>query len=479
MPPAVLEIKLGRPLQMPAKRLEKLLEQARRDCCRARNAAIMHWYHWRVTHPEWTPGAPYDAPSPKRKLSPRVDRRKESAQYRRLVEEHATETNPKKRDRLAKKLAKYDEPMKPPTDSPVGPRLFLSRELYAAGCAAAIKLAANLASSCVQDVLSRLKSNTPYDHDGSARFVWQAILDHEVSVPTWRGGKIPMPSKETCIGYDGLVLPGKRPGAADVARAAESGAAIRFALLSMASGYATRSPIVRLEVGDLSLGRKRIFRKICTGEYKLSDSSLYEKKGKWFAQLCYEAPTEAAGLPEDRVLTIGPAQPDDRRPFVATWLDDEGHARRWYLGEGKPLVAEFRRVKARRRAIQYRYRDGMGSGHGRQRWARAIKPMSRAVVDMQSRFLKLLSSDVVKLAIREGCGTIHYREPTLPVRTKEWFATQDVPMDWTTLESKIAWKAKQKGLRYEKTRIGMNEYRVWCEEKEWKPEDESESAAAG
>jgi len=112
----------------------------------------------------------------------------------------------------------------------------------------------------------------------------------------------------------------------------------------------------------------------------------------------------------------------------------------------------------------------MGSGHGRQRWARAIKPMSRAVVDMQSRFLKLLSSDVVKLAIREGCGTIHYREPTLPVRTKEWFATQDMPLDWTKLESKIASKAKQKGLRYEKTRIGM---------KEWKPDDESKSAAAG
>src|SRR3990167_4881530 len=125
MPTGILEVKLGRPYQMPEHRLRLLLSQARRDCCRARNAAITHWLLWRRSHPDWEPGGEYEAP-------------------------------PRKIKRAAKPDAK------PAMDPPFAPREILSRELYHVSTAAAPALNTNLASSCVQEVIARLRANTPY-----------------------------------------------------------------------------------------------------------------------------------------------------------------------------------------------------------------------------------------------------------------------------------------------------------------------------
>jgi len=417
----ILEVKLGRPIQMPTKRFHQLLRQARRDCCKARNAAMLHWYVWRREHADWEPGKPYEAPKAK------IMRTRKPA----------------------------GEGKKPPKDSPIAPRLFLSRELYHAATAAARNLSASLASSCVQEVIARLKANTPYDHDGEARWVWQAILASEVNLPTWRGGRIPMPKRCSSLGYDGAV---SQPSA-DVARACKSGCVLKFQLLSRLSGYRTLSPIVRLDAADLTRGNRRLLRRLASGEVRLADSQIVEKKGKWFAQFCYEVAANAIGLPTDQVLTLLPAEPDDKWPFALAWTKEDGNGRVWKIGNGRPLVAEYRRVVARRRAIRYRYQDGTGSGHGRQRWYKAIRPMAHAVRDMQNRFEKQTIADIIKLAIRERCGTVLYREPTMPVRNYSWFAAKDVPFDWTSFEARLRFKTETRGLAYEKARIGMKEWR--------------------
>jgi len=402
---AILEIKLGRPYQMPARRMEKLLEQARRDCCKARNAAITHWLLWRRQHPDWEPGGEYDPP-------PRKIRRTEK---------------PPKPD------------AKPPKDPPYGPREFLSRELYAVASGAARTLNTSLASSCVQDVVSRLKSKTPYNHDGNARWVWRAILDSEVSLPTWRGGKIPAPRSVVTLHYS------------------EDECWVRFPLLSKRAGYRTLSPQVRLHVSDLTAGNRRLLRKIVSGEIRLADSQLYEKKGRWYFQACYELPTPEE-LQSERVLTLEIGKPDSDYPFRLRWTDSDGKDRDWTAGKAKPLIAEYRRIQARRRAIRWRYRDGAGSGHGRQRWAKAIKPMERAVRDLCSRWQKQFVADVIKHAIKEGCGAILYREPTMPLREKTLFASQDVPFDWTSFLGRLRFKAEAKGVRFNVTRMGMKEW---------------------
>ena len=194
MPTGILSMKLGAALGMTTRRLLLLLEQARRDNCKARNASIQHWLLWRRQHPDWQPGDPYEAPAAKikRAAKPRPDGKAK--------------------------------------DPPLGPRLFLSRELYAVATAAAPNLAGILASCCVREVIQLLKANTPYDHDGDARWVWQAILGHEVSLPKWRKGRIPLPARSLRLTYD------------------DHQCTLRFPLLSKASGYSTLSPTVRLDV---------------------------------------------------------------------------------------------------------------------------------------------------------------------------------------------------------------------------------------
>ena len=410
MPPGILSVKLGRPRGMPRKRLEALLEQTRRDCCRARNAAVTHWLLWRRQNPTWEPGGDYTPPA--RKIR-----------------------------RSAKRKREQNERAKERKDPAYAPREFLSRELYGVAIEAVPTLNTSVASSCKEEVIVRLKAKTPYNHDGDAEWVWQAILDAEVSLPTWRGGRIPCPRSVMRLEYT------------------DDHCTLRFPLLSKKSGYRILSPTVNLDVADLTRGKRRILRKLATGEMRLADSQIVEAKGKWYAQLCYQVPVNAVDLPKDRVLILRPALPDDPRPFTCEWMDEEGHQRHWDMGNGKPLVAEHRRVIARRRAIRHRYSDGCGSGHGRQRWAKSIKPMSRYVVDMCSRFQKQTVADIIKLAIRERCGTILYREPTMPVREHCWFAKHDVPMDWVAFEARLAFKCEISGLDYDKQRIGMAEWR--------------------
>lgn len=407
MPVGILEVKLGRPYQMPERRLRELLEQARRDCCVARNAAMTHWFVWRRTHPDWQPGGEYVAPARKIKRAP----------------------NP-------------ETPIaKPPKDPPYAPREFVSREMYGVATAAAPRLNTNLVSSCVQEVNARLRANTPYNHDGDARWVWQAILDSEVSLPTWRGGRIPMPRSGFKLHYT------------------DDECSIRFPLLSKAAGCKILSPLVRLLASDLKAGHRRILRRLATGDLRVADSQITERKGTWYVQLVYDVPVRAVNLPVDRTLMVMPSLPDARRPLVAVWLTEDKQERHWGLGNGVPLVAEYRRVQARRRALRDRYSDGCGSGHGRTRWYRTIAPLSRYVVDMSSRFAKQTVADIVALAIRERCGSVLYREPTMPVRNCCWFAAQDVPMDWTAFEARLAHKCQVCGIEYDKQRIGMSEWR--------------------
>ncbi len=425
---SILELKLGSPIQMPRRRLAADLLESRRLCCVARNTAVMKWYSWRKAHADWKPGDVY-AGSPRR---------------------------------IARKVKPQDAAKGPPKDPLYGPREFMSRALYQAAADAVPALSASVVSSCVQDVGVRLRANVPYDHDGKARWQWQAMLTAEVSVPTWRKGRIPLPRRCIALGYDGATWAGDGVGPRikmELARAAESGAVVLFPLFGKASGRKFSSLIVRLDVKDLSVGRKRVLRQLTSGESRIADSQIVETNGKWFLQLCYELPQASQGCREDRILTIGPAQAADAWPFFSQWVEEDGARKTWFLGKAKPYVAELRRVQARRRAIRDRYTEGTGKGHGRQRWYRSIKPLARFVPNLQSRFVKQLCADIVQLALREKCGTVMYREPTMPVRMNCWFAKQDVPFDWTSLAARMAFSCKKAGLVFDLERIGMAEWR--------------------
>lgn len=418
----ILPVKFGRPRGMTSRRLRLLLEQSRTNCCKARNAIVTHWFLWWRANPTWTPGGKYDAP--KRKI-----KRKKSPSA------------------------------KAPKDPPYAPREFISRELYDAARQAAPTLNTSVVSSCVQDVIDKLRSKKPYTLSGDMAFFWQAVLSSAVSLPTWQGGRIPLPRSVSKLTYD------------------DHECTLRVPLLSKASGYRVLSPVVELAAGDLKAGNRRILRRLASGDLRLADSQIVEIKGKWYAQLCYDVPVNAVDLSLDRVLVVSPGLPEARRPFACSWtvVGDDGkeHVARWELGDGIPYFKEYERVQARRFAIKKRYSDGCGSGHGRKRWFKAMKPMSRVVIDMEARFTKQLVADIVKLAIREQCGTVLFREPSMPVRDMCWFAEHDVPFNWSqfaTLQrdrktgklkptGRLAFSCEKAGLNLEIKRIRMAEWR--------------------
>jgi hypothetical protein len=199
-------------------------------------------------------------------------------------------------------------------------------------------------------------------------------------------------------------------------------------------------------------------RELADGKRRLADSAICQKDGKWYARLCYEIPTDGTGLPIDHVITLWPGGPDDKRPFRLTWKDAEGREGQWDLGDGLPLVAEYRRLIARRRAIKYRSRDGCGRGHGKGRFYNTIRPITRATRDMFERFRKQTIARLVQRAITAECGSLLYREPTKPVRAKTWFAAKDVPFPWCEFERQLAFKTEQKGLEYRVERLRMAEW---------------------
>lgn len=322
--------------------------------------------------------------------------------------------------------------------------LALAKETYKDARSGGRNLAAGPASVCAQEVIDWLTSNVPYNHEGDARWRWQAVLDYEINRPTWRSLEIPV-------------------RAGDVRKRfvwTDDRCTLAFPLFSTDSGRANRSPTVRLEVGKFSRGTRRLLREIADGKRKLRDSSIQERDGKWYFVMAYDVPTVVHAWDDSVTLTLLPSPPDATRPFVCILPD----GRKWWLGDGLPLEREYQRVVARRKAIQYRYRNGQGAGHGRERFYQATRPDSRAWTDMQRLFSWNLIADLVRLCERHGAGSLLYREPTMPVRQHCWFSQRGMPFDWSGLNGKLTHASKKHGFGLAVSRIGMKEYRADEEE---------------
>lgn len=364
---SIIELKLGACLNMPTKRLHKLLSQVAQDCNRARNGMLRAWVRWREDNPDWKP------------------------QQRRI----------------------RNGSLKTTTDGkPVMEDLVMSQEfenqMYYVGRELAPKVSSNIVSHCRSEVVSDLKDRMPYTHDGPSRFVWQALLNHERSQPSYSKPVVPMPKANTTLTYD------------------DSQATIRIPLLSKDAGYGITSPLLRFDVRQQSEGRRELIRSIVSGRIKMADSKLVHKRGEWYFQLCFAVEPKGHGLDETRIATLLPCGPLGRRPFM--FILPDGH--RWYMGDGIPLLAEYERLVKRRKAIRYRSRDGVGRGHGKQGFYRAL-PDARSFRDMQDRFVKNLVADILRSCLKNNIGMLRPLDPSKPLRANDWLASKGIPFDWT------------------------------------------------
>lgn len=201
---------------------------------------------------------------------------------------------------------------------------------------------------------------------------------------------------------------------------------------------------------------KKLIRRVIAGELKHSDASLRCKEGVWtLFWPVQQEPRVVLSAEAQAVLAPQIAEPDSRqsdRPFQMT-LASGGH---WYVGDGRYLLAQTDRLIGLRKMVGYRYRNGSAKGHGRQKADAAVIKRNRQLRNVRDEFRRRAVCDVVRQCERHGCGTLVYREPTGPAKTKCWFERNRLEFDWTRFLTDLKNSCARRGIKVvvEKLKIG-------------------------
>ena len=402
----VLKLSLGRCRTAHTKRMLQDLDAMALDCLRARNASVRAWMRWSWDNPDYLPDPIFkkDGTILTRKGRPMV------------------------------KNFPLPEKMEIPGHGEKSGTMLL---YYAAGFAAP-QVAAKIISSCASEVYDGLKTQTPYNHTGEAHYRWQAIRAYEVSPDSYHALEIPVPNQDAKLSWD------------------DHGCVLSFPLFSKKAGRKNLSYAVNLEARQLesregrqvgrplSPGQKDILRRVTAGEWKMADSTLLKKNGRWFFHLTYTQPQLQLGLPKDRVAVLETLRADAGIPFAVSCGNDL-----WKLGHVAAFKAESQRVEHRRTVLKDRYKDSAASGvkgHGRGRFYARMKPRTRKFANHVNEFMNKIVAELVKFCVTKHCGTLHYREPSLNLRGMGWFAKNDLPMDWTGFLNRVRAKMHLHGI---------------------------------
>lgn len=406
---AVLRLRLGACLTAPTKRMIADLHAVTARCNVARNAMARAWQRWREDNPDWKPGVGVS--------------KKTGREY-------------VKNEPMPKKIGDGDDGISGST------------YLYRRARLVVPEVSSTVISMCAQEVYSRLAANMPWNHGGQAKYRWQAIEGNEVNLETYRGLAIPIHNRDAAFCYCGDASRDiKDPRIAEMGK---SSAVLRFGLFSQLSGREHTDYICRVEVRQLSQGNRRLLQHIARRKWKLCDSKLVWDDG-WYFNLTYDQPLRDYGLNKKNVATLTLCGAEESQPLRVGC----GHARPWDLGHARTMEAENNRLDQRRKALRHEHGT---NGHGRGRVERYIKPITRGLRFLMKRFQENLVREVLKYCLRNDCGSIHYREPTMPLREKSWFAKRKLPFDWTGFLARLGHKCKLHGIELQTERMGTGEH---------------------
>lgn len=395
--PQVINLKLGACLTAPTKRNRTDLAEVATELNLARNAAVRHFVRWREDHPDW------------------------QGKGKRLIENE--------------------------------------NEMYHAARAAAPNVNSKIVSSACQDVRKYLTGNVPYDHTGSARWRWQAILRFEINACSFRSQCIPAPCQDSVFCYGGDVTRELSRNVHErIAGCGSDSAVVRFPLYSREAGRSVVDAVCRVEVRQLSRGNRKLLKRIARGEVRMCDSKVVlSRRGDWEFQLVYAAEGAVQVCDPLRIATLVPGMDS---PFALMLPGGEKP-----IGRGWILENERKQVVGRRRAMQHRSRHGAGSGHGKAHFFGKVRPLSRRWNDFADTWAKEVAAHVIDRCIADDCGTLLYREPTKPVREVTWFSKHGIPFDWTRFASVLTNAASKSGVVFpspntkDNKRLTMAEWR--------------------
>ena len=463
-PPArrtcIIEVRLGKCLTGPTKRMARDLHDAARACNQARNAIVKQWELWHWQRPDYEPAQMHD------KTGLPLVRVKHGGKTTLLVDDGG-----KYRTRRGKSVSvPEDAEISPATEHRFFPQTLIDSwaadSLYSTAKRIAPQIAGKLLSSLVQEVKDDLSAKMPWSHDGQARRKYEAIVNCEISRQTYRQPLIPVPSQDIVIAWNGALsrkLTEKSRVKQHILAAGGNGqCVVRFPIFSRESGRKQQSIICRVEVRQLDKRRRSkrsersrsaILRRIVAGEWPLRDSHLVYKRKAWFLQIVTVLPQRMAKLNQGVVADLMPCPLQRWRPFRLTCGEDMldvGHAQHY--------AHEYARLVKRRKTLQARYKTGMAKGHGKQHFFRTFTRWERATRDMQSVYLWRLANAAADYCVQHEAGKLVWREPSLGLRKQDWFSMHGVPLDWTDLRAKLEHVCGRIGIELFVERMQLKEY---------------------
>ena len=192
---------------------------------------------------------------------------------------------------------------------------------------------------------------------------------------------------------------------------------------------------------------RRILQDLSSGRRKLQDAKLIYKaqEGEWFYYLpvTFDAPSLQTTLQAELRPVVTEQQGQLDRPFH---LHLPEVPRPWSVGDGRYLVAQCERLATMIKSMGRRYQWRSGPGHGRAdidvRTRKVRQRQRNVVLEVRRRMLK----DIVRQCLSHCCGTLLYREPSLPLRDKAWFTRKRIDWDWTAFRTDLANACKRAGI---------------------------------
>lgn len=320
-----------------------------------------------------------------------------------------------------------------------------STKIYHAMTAAVPELSANLVAALASEVNSSLNAKVDWRKNGTKkRRRSEDILDYEQRPPFSQALKIPVQSQGASFVYG-----------------AQSALSLRIVRASCGGEKMSLPVLVK------NIGRKDKIKllEISNGERKLQDSSIVYKqeKNSWYWML----PIKEEGA--------DPLGEDVELDLVPTLGDEEGRGDRpfrvgsWFVGEGRYLLAMTKRLLTAEKEIGYVYRNRRtGAGHGRKKRDQAIKRKRIQRRHQVEEFRRRLICDIIRQCERHSAGTLIYREPSLNVRKRCWFARRGIDWDWARFLQDLENAAARAGVKVEVKML------KW---KEALPKEQEETAA--
>jgi len=308
-----------------------------------------------------------------------------------------------------------------------------STKLYHAIRAVVPTLGTTQASMIARAVWSNLGAKVDWRRQLDAGKVLRRrddILSYFARPPFFSGDEIPLHNAHTSLSYgDTVKLLVNRPSS-DIAE-------------------------LRLNISlrGLPTGKKRLLLELSTGRRKLRDSTLVRRSKGWY----WHVPVrfEVAILSEECASLVPVISSDvDVRPFKLILPDID---RPWCIGDGRYLLAQVTRLIGIRKAIGWRYRHRVGSGHGRRKIDVAVRKRRQQQRNIVDEVRRRAIADVVRQCVRHHCGVLHYREPSLPLRKKCWFEAVGIDWDWTRFGADLKNSAARKGVEVRKKQLQWKE----------------------